>query len=307
MGVKEFASGLPVIGGLFDDSADMAEAEAKRAQGLWEQLNTPDLQVNKFNPEVAKYSGNYRPEDLSLSQIRENPETREDMMRNLSRMNYLADKGLSAEDDAGFLRAKTEANTMARGREGAIAQEMAARGIRGGGQELALRQQSAQDAANRSQMAGAEQAAQAARQRALYTQAYGSALSGLRGQDFDQAAQQADIQNRQATYNTNERNQAQQSNLGRQDQYNQYAAGQRNDAQMYNIQQPNQVAQQRFQNQATKIGGQTGASANMQNMYMGQNAARQADRNANTALGASLLSGGATDVASAGKKKMGVQ
>lgn len=296
MGLKEFASGIPLIGGLFDDSADQAEAEAKRMQGLWEQLNTPDLKVTNYNPEVAKFSGDYRPEELSLSQIRERPEVREDMVRNLSRMSYLADKGLSAEDDAAFLRAKTEANTMAKGREGAIAQDMAARGIRGGGQELALRQQSAQDAANRSQMAGAEQAAQAARQRALYTQAYGSALSGMRGQDFGEAAQQADIQNRQSMYNTGERNQAQQSNLTRQDDYNRYAAGQRNEGQMYNIQQPNLVAQQKFGNQVTKLGGQAGASSNMQNMYMGQNAARQADRNANTALGATLLSGGATDV-----------
>lgn len=299
----KFLSGLPLIGGLFDDSDEKAQAEAKKNQSLWEQLQTPDLQVTNFNPEVAAYAGDYTPEALQLSQIQEDPATRTDIMKNLNRMQYLADKGLSAEDDAAYLRANQEANQMAKGREGAIAQEMAARGIRGGGQELALRNQAAQDAANRMQMSGAEQAAQAARQRALYTQAYGSALSGLRGQDFSQNAANADIANKQAMYNTGERNTAQQSNLANKQTYGQYAAGLRNNAQMYNIAQPNEIAQQRFGNTVTKAQGQSGANTGMQNAYLGESAANQSARNANMALisqAAAAAMGGATGGATGG-------
>src|SRR5690606_37366499 len=135
---------------------------------------------------------------------------------------------------ADFMRAKLEAGQLARGRNEALKNEMAARGMLGSGSEFMLREAANQEAAQRAQMAGLEQAAAAARQRALYQQAYGDALGGLRGQDLDVNSRNADIINQFNMANTGARNEAQQQNLANRQAIMGANTATRNDAQMYN-------------------------------------------------------------------------
>jgi len=103
----------------------------------------------------------------------------------------LSEQGLSPEDEAVFARAKAQANQQAAAQNQTILNQMRERGIGDSGAALAMRQQATQDAIGRQAQANMDQAAASARQKALYTQAYGGALGDVRNQDYrTQAANQ---------------------------------------------------------------------------------------------------------------------
>jgi len=282
-------SGIPFVGGAFDDSDEKAMEQLKGNQALWAGLEVPNIKFQKFTPEEFQYVGDYIPEDADFQTISEDPALRQAQLNALSRLSGLAETGLSDADAADFMRAKLEAGQLARGRNEALKNEMAARGMLGSGSEFMLREAANQEAAQRAQMAGLEQAAAAARQRALYQQAYGDALGGLRGQDLDVNSRNADIINQFNMANTGARNEAQQQNLANRQAIMGANTATRNDAQMYNIQGKRDVAQQNYQNQLQKIGGQTGANTGMAQGYAAQNAARTNERNQYTQAGVELL------------------
>lgn len=276
---------IPLFGGLFDDSQDKAMEQLQKNQQLWGDLQTPTF--DRYTPEQYKYVGDYTPEEAKASTISEDPMIRSAQMSALQKMAGLADVGLSDVDQAGYEKARSMAGQISRSGTAAALQNAQARGVGGSGLEFVMREQAAQDAAQKAQEAGLQQASDSARQRALYQQAYGNALSGVRGQDYNANAANASILNNFNMYNTQAGNQAQQYNLGQRQKISNANTQQNNQAQQYN----NQMKQQDYANRSQKVAGQTGANTGMAQGYGAENAANQSERNSLLNAGVALMGG----------------
>lgn len=253
---------VPVIGGLFDDSAKQSQDQVAGSQAIWNSLKVPDLEWQNYNPE------NLVTEDAQYQTLSEDPEFRSRQLSALSKLDDLSTTGMSAEDELGFLKARQLGDQQAKGRSEAILANAAQRGISGSGLELGLREQGNQEAAQRAQEAAMQQAAAASQNRNQYLQAYANQLGSQRDQDLKGKAANADIINKFNMANTQQRNQTAALN-------NQ----QRNSAQQQNQQGKINTQQQNYNNQVTKLGGQSGANLNMANAYAAENAANTSERN----------------------------
>jgi hypothetical protein len=241
-----FLTSIPIIGGSFDHSADDAYNELKKNQDLY----------NRYQPPELKY-GTYNPEAYQATTVNENPMLGQDQMQYLSKLANLSDTGLSDADKISYERASGAANDMANQREGAIEQEAASRGAGGGGLSYAMRGDAAQQAANRMHDQGLQTAADSAKMRALYTQAYGTGLGNVRQQNFNNQAANADIMNKFNQLNTSSANQGQQYNIN-----NAFNAGNQN-----------------WQNRKDWLAGATGANTGVARGDYAQNAANTSERN----------------------------
>lgn len=242
-----FLSELPLVGGMFDDSQDQAMAQYKKNQDLYNQYQPPELSYGNYNPQQYQYQS-----------IDSDPAIRSMQLSALNKMGNLADTGLSDVDKATFSQAQEQANQQARGSREAIQQNAMARGMGGSGLQFAMQEQGNEAANQRAHDQNLQQASDSARQRALYTQAYGSGLQGLRGQDTDIASRNANIANQFNQMNTSSANQAQLQNIN-----NQFNAGQQN-----------------WQNRMNWMNGSTGANNQMARGYEGISANNQESRNA---------------------------
>lgn len=273
---QDFATSLPGIGSIFDDSDENLMQELRKNQDLYAGINVPSY--SDYNPEDYGYSGDLRPEDAQATQISEDPGVRTAQLSALSKMAGLANTGMSDIDQAGYEKARQLGGQMARSGTQAAMQNAAARGLAGSGMEFMLREQANQDGAQNAQNAGLQQAADSARQRALYQSAYNDGLSNLRSQDYTKNAANSNILNQFNMANTKARNDAQQGNLQNRQTVMNANTTNRNNAQQYN----NDLRLQNFQNQITRAGGMSNANAGMANGFAAQNAARTSARNANT-------------------------
>lgn len=205
--------------GFFFSDDDTAWNEALRNnsenRNLYEQIALP--KYDEYAPEL------YNNESYNYELLKENPELLSKQGDNLKMLEQMAAQGLTAEDQLGFQKAREIGLQQARSGTQAALADAASRGVGGGGLEFAMREMANQGGAQRAQSAGLEQAAAAARQRALATQAYGSALSGVRGQDYQTAANNNNVINKFNQMNTQGRNQTNAANVD-----------QRNNAFMYN-------------------------------------------------------------------------
>lgn len=258
---------------LFGDAgAGDLENSAAANQQLWGSLQLPNLQYQTYTP------GQLNPVMANATRVTEDPTVRSAQLAALAKMSGLADQGLSAQDNAAFGQAQNQANQTVNQSAQAALQNAQARGVAGSGLEFALREMGAQNASQNQQQANLQQAASSAQNRVLANQAYMSALSGQRGQDYQANANNANILNQFNMANTQQQNEA-----------NQYNVGNQNQAQLYNQQNRNNIAQQNFNNQVTKIGGQTGANQGYTNALAAGDAAQQANDNAVLGAGTKLL------------------
>jgi len=269
---KNFLATRGLIGGLFDDSEEKTMEQLAANQDLFNRISLPDFK--DYTPEELQYLGDWNPESAQANQISEDPMLRSAQLSHLAKLSGLADTGLSDVDAAAYAKARELGSQQARAGTEAALQNAAARGVSGSGMEMAMREIANQEGARRSQDAGLAQAANAAQQRALYQQAYGNAVSGVRNQDLNVNSQNADILNRFNMANTNTRNQAGLRNIETKQGLSNQNVGERNNAQQYN----NQLQAQRFQSAMAKAGGQAGANTGMAQGYAAQNASRGAAR-----------------------------
>lgn len=162
------------------------------------------------------------------------------------------------------------------GTEAAIANAQA-RGVGGSGMEFAMREMANQQGAERASNAGLEQAAAAARQRALYNQMYQQGLGQMRQQDAQAGQYNNDVINKFNAMNTQNRNQMNQANVDM-----------RNQAQKMNNQGRIDMQQQNYDNQLKRAGGMAGQYGNMANAEAAAGAARANERNQLIGVGAGL-------------------
>lgn len=254
--------------GLDDDSGfNSSRAALARNRALYDAIKLPEYK--EFNPELYKDLESYQ-----YALTNEDPSLKSAQMDLLNDLAGLKDTGLSAVDEAGFMRARNEGNQLAKSGAQAAMQNAEARGVGGSGLEFAMREMASQGGAQRAQEAGLNQAAESARQRALYAQAYGQQLGNVRGQDQAHNQANTDIINRFNQMNTQQRNQTSMANTD-----------QRNNAFQYN----QGLLDKRYNNEigkADRIAGMNNRSAEI-------DSAQSAQRRANNMAGLNLAIQGA--------------
>jgi hypothetical protein len=165
-----------------------------------------------------------------LSKLQGDPALRQMQMSALDELQKLGRSGgFSLEDQAVLNKVRNQASHLATSGRSRIREDMASRGISGGGSELALSLANEQNAAQRASGEGL-QVAGMAQKRALDAMMQGGRLAGdIRGQDYSEKSRAAEAQ----------------------DLINRYNAGSREKANYYNQGLP----QQQFDNRIRKAGG----------------------------------------------------
>lgn len=311
----------PIIGGA------IAEGETREERRKSEEaFNKAMEHINAIGapPDMAraillkefKSAGVYTPAieeaiTQSTSKVAEmqerDPSLREAQKSALSAFTELGKTGLSAEDRLALRTARQQAETANRGRIEAIKQNMAQRGIAGGGAELAAQMASAQAADEGLSMAADRQAAQAQQARLAALSQMSGLGAQMRQQDWGQDLQRAGAADELSRFNVLQRSGAQQRNIDRSNQGSLYNLGQQQRLSDMNVSQANQEAlRQRqgelanWQNQAARqqmfAGAQQGASK-----YYSDAAARKAANIMGIASGigqgAATIAGGAMNMA----------
>lgn len=253
------------------------KGESEKAVDLFKNLPLPVLK--EYYPEIYKQVAELQPEletavnlgPSEMAGISTDPALRQAQLNALSKLQEV---GAAGGEDAQFLaeqsRLESDINRNLRGQQDAIMQNLATRGMSGGGQELVARQMSAQDAVNRQAQMAMDAKAQA-QQRALQALMQSGQLGGqMQAQDFGQAAQRAQAQDAINRFNAANQQDVMSRNVGVKNQAQQYNVGTaqdianrgvdvKNQAQQYNL----NLAQQDFENRYKKAGGTASAYQNL--------------------------------------------
>lgn len=294
-----------LFGGGGSDDYERAAKELKNVPLPILKEYYPDLykQVVSLNPELES-AVNIGPSEMAG--IATDPSLRQAQLKALGKLSEVGDAGgrdAQFMADAGRLQSDVDASV--RGREGAIQQNLATRGLSGGMTELVQRNLAAQEGANRQAQMGMDLKAQA-EQRALQALMQSGQLAGqMQGQDFNQAsakAQAADAiskfnaQNLQGVQSRNvaNRNSAQQWNAQNAQGIANQNVGLKNESQLYN----NNLPQQNFNNQMSRAGAIAG-------QYNQSGQAKDRDRASNQQLIGGLISAGGAFAAGGGFGKSG--
>ena len=265
-----------------------AQTEAmNRAQDIINQVPLPVLK--EYYPELYQQVVTLMPEaeqavelgPTAMTGVSTDPALRQAQMNALLKMQEVGQTGMSATDQARLAQIQSEQQAALRGEQGAITQNLAARGMGGGMSELVAKQIAAQGAANRMSQAGLDVKAQA-EQRALQALMQSGQLGGqMQQQDFAQQAQVAAAKDAIAKFNAanlqqvgsanvQARNLAQQQNAQIAQQVAAANAAEKSKAQMYNL----GLAQQQYQNQMAKATGQASGLQNLAATQAQQQAAQ---------------------------------
>lgn len=174
-----------VLGGLFSDAPDYTS--------IYGSLNVPDAQTlinaGKLGP-------------TAYDQVKEDPATRAAQMQALAYLqNVGTQNGMDLQSQVAQREAMNAANQNDAANRAAVLNNMAMRGMRGGGAELAAQLSGAQSSAQANAMAG-QRAAADARTRALQSMMGAGQLGGqVRGQDWSNATDRAAARDRIAQFN----------------------------------------------------------------------------------------------------------
>lgn len=273
--------------GLFGDIGGRLLGDDKGFEAAREAASkNRDLLDAIKDPVYAQYAPElYSNESANYELINDNPLLKSAQMAALAKMAGLADSGLSDVDQAGYEKARDLGGQMQKAGTAAAMENAAARGVGGSGLEFATREIANQEASRRAQDAALTQAADSARQRALYAQAYGNQLAGVRSQDAQTATANAGIINQFNQMNTQNRNATNNANVNS-----------RNDAFKYN----EGLKDKTFNNQMARATGQMANNNQMADIAMAQSAQNQAANN--TLLNAGLTAYG---IANRAPKKPG--
>lgn len=265
-----------VLGSRSAKKAAKAQAEqAARIQAMYDAINIPTIADQSIQLEEGQVLGEYNPlleqflqlQPSAMEGVSTSPEYKELQLQALRKMAGVGEDGLDEGDEAAFREAQRAVANEAQAQQASILNNMAQRGTLGSGMELAARLQGAQDAASRLSSAG-DKLTQDARARALQALSQtGSMASNLREQDFGEqsniarardAINQFNVQNQQQlqSRNVSEQNRAQLANMQAKQAMADANRQMRNTEQQYN----KQLQQQRFQNEMSKVGGQSGAA-----------------------------------------------
>lgn len=293
--------GLPAVSkALQGKKVNTSGEEAQQAQAVQEYLAAlAEYKETGFIP--YEFQGELQADfledakqldDTTYKEIKTNPiydQYTQDALRGLEEQ---ATQGLTARDRADLAQLESDVNRQNAGRIGAIRQNMDARGLGGGGQDIVMQMQAAQDATDRQALAALEKAAQAQTNRQNATTQLGNMAAGLQSQQFNQEAQKAAAQDAINQFNVNNTNQRQVYNNTLANQVNQQNWNARQNVADANTEGRNQHNQNVLSGAATGAGLTYNQASDTANRKIAQNQANQ--QNFTNQLGAlGSLAGGA--------------
>lgn len=275
----------PIAGSLIGGAVaggDRDEANAARQKALEAILGISAPSIEQQRVALGKHAvvGQLTPEmegainqdPSQMAGISTDPRLRDAQMKALETMQGLGSTGLSAEDRVALMDIRNRGMGDSQAGQAAIMQNLAARGMAGGGQELAARMMANQGAANVASQEGMDVAAQA-QAKALQALMNSGQLGGqIRQEEFNEKSDIAKAQDAIAQFNTANRqnvgqrnvsakNTAQASNLGAAQSVADTNVDLGNKQELYN----KGLYQQNFQNEMQRAnavaGGQNQAAA----------------------------------------------
>lgn len=220
-------------------------------------------QVGIYSPQLED---SITQETSKLSQIQEDPKLKDAQMQALQGLQQRGAQGLTAQERGAFNETRRNVEKEAESKRQQVIQNLAQRGLAGGGAEIAAQLGAAQSGDERLSAEG-DRLAAAAAQNALQATAQAGQLGGqIRGQDFSvnsAKAQAADELNRfnvsnqiaRQQRNVANENQAQQQNLATQQQISNYNTQQANEERLRQA----QAQRQNWQDQMTAAQARAGA------------------------------------------------
>lgn len=279
---------------------------------LWKKLQTPNFDVRALSPPELKIFAEMAPETYNavvpdeVKLATEGPEGRTAQLKSLNYLQGVQENGLPVSERIAADNAQ-RAMAQEAGREQAnVLSGMAARGRAGGGTELAAALGGGQRQAELARGLGSDLTQQIINARLQAAGQVGTLASGMRAADIGASQYNAGSTNRfneivasgrmraaadaaAARERAQGFNVGQRQNVGEANVLNAYKNNVRN--QEY----PNTMAQQGFENQVKKLGGQTSALQNLAALQEGRRAERIS---AGQQIGAGV--GGIGDVALGG-------
>lgn len=304
------AGGVLGSGILNGKKKNPAEEAAKEALAYYDSIGIPPIEAQKLVLEEIQSQGVLTPElenaiaqhATEMQAIATDPSLKKAQNDALANMQRRYTQGLTDEEQVNILDTRRDTNQQARAAQETILQNMAQRGMSGGGAELAAQLSAGQAGADRQAQADAKQAAlmSAARQQAAETS--GQMATQYRTQDFGEQAQKASAQDAINQFNTQNqqnvlqrnvgsKNDAQAANLGEKQRIADANVASRNAEQQYN----KNLLQTQFENKMSlanaKAAARTGQIGNAFNQD-------QANKQASASQFQNLL-GGASSAANA--------
>lgn len=216
----------PIAGGIIGSiasSGDAKEAARLRQQALEkiQSVQDPDLQAIMLSQ--YKQAGVITPQDekaittqdSELKKIQVDPTYKLAQKKALGQLQDLGEQPLTVADRAAIEGVNLETDRAAKGRRQAILEQMASRGMGGGGSALAAQLQASQDEANQAAQRTRDLTQMALQRQIQAVQGAGEMGTQLGGQQFNQQAQQAQAQDLINRFNTQSLQGAQQRNIER--------------------------------------------------------------------------------------------
>lgn len=270
------------------DDQDAALAARQAALAAYTGIGVPTIEEQKIALAKLQQVGEYTPEAEALyqmgpsayEQISLDPRLKDARMLSLAKMQQTADMGFTPEVQVAMAKAQRDAAAEAQAQNAALQQNLAARGMGGGGAELAGRLALAQGAANRVSQAGLEAGGLASRN-ALNALAQSGQLAGDIGQqEYGQQANLAQSRNAINQFNVQNQTGREQRNVGERNVAAKYNLGEKQRVADTNVGLGNQqeihnkgLYQTNFQNQLAKAQGVAGQQGQMSDYFGGQAAA----------------------------------
>lgn len=260
--VGPIMQGVGQISGDVMQGIEMGQANDRLGQalGVIQNLGAPQLPQGDYRG--VDYAGDYSPygyntpEQADATTISTDPATRNIQMQALQQLISQGNGAADATQAAAQFKALDAANQMANAREGAIRSDMESRGQGGSVLNAMMRAQAAQDGANRAQGGTLDAQSQAALQKLAALGQAGNMAGAVRGQDFQNAAANADILNRFNMFNVAANNAVNQANVGLQNEAQLRNLGVRQGLNTQNTGITNSNLDRRTQNALTMYGAQ---------------------------------------------------
>lgn len=270
---------------------EKAMALSQQASNAFGNIPIPTVEEQSIILQNPDLMGQYTPEQVEVMQmmssamegVSADQGTIDAQKSALEGISEVAEGGYTEADKSVAREINREVNQQSQARQKAILNAMANRGVLGSGMELAAQLQGEQQSIDQASRAG-ENLTQQAQARALQALGQQGQMAGqMRGQEFGERSDIArsrdeinrfNLQNRQRAneMNVGERNQAQQYNLQQRQQMENQRAGLANQQQMYN----KQLLQTQFNNQMARAQGKNAILQNQAQMAAQAGQARAA-------------------------------
>lgn len=295
-----------VLSGILGGSAgkdDMKEGLklSREAADLLKNVYVPTVEEQKIlleNPELVELLKAEQLANSEMEGVNVDPRLKNAQMKALEQLSGLSETGLGAEDKAAFNNLRRQIANESQAQTQSVLQNAAAQGTLNSGTSLMAQLNAGQQSANR----GAEQAdrlaanAAAARREALAQ--YGNMATHMGQNDFNNKSSVAQAQDAISRFNTQNRQDVNQYNIGNKQALEYQRANNANQQEMHN----KGLIQNKFQNDMSKTTGQVGATQNLANQYsqqgqaaaQGQAAMTSGLINAGVGIGAAAMTGGAS-------------